>query len=243
MKHTLERKSLTCVCISDTHGLHSQLPVLPKGDVLIHAGDCLGNGSVRSLESFAEWFESQPHKHKILVAGNHDRALQNHPELIPKLLPTTHYLQDNGIEIGGVKFWGSPWTPRFHSGAFMLDRGWALEERWSLIPDDTNVLVTHGPPHLTGDLAIDGTVHVNVGCEALLDRTRDLPMQVHVFGHIHEGYGLYQRGAQRLINACSCTEYYEPTNHAVVFTLDTMNRSGNLFSTGSRPRQPPYSFG
>ena len=155
MASPTEHTTLNCVCISATHGLHTYLPQLPAGDILIHAGDCLGTGSLKSLESFAEWFEAQPHGHKILVAGNHDDAIEKHPELIPKLLPTTHYLQDSGVEIGGVKFWGSPWTPRFHGGAFMLDRGSSLRSQWGLIPDDTDVLITHGPPYLSGGRAID----------------------------------------------------------------------------------------
>ena len=199
MASPTEHTTLNCVCISDTHGLHTYLPQLPAGDILIHAGDCLGTGSLKSLESFAEWFEAQPHGHKILVAGNHDDAIEKHPELIPKLLPTTHYLQDSGVEIGGVKFWGSPWTPRFHGGAFMLDRGSSLRSQWGLIPDDTDVLITHGPPYLSGDRAIDGMLIINVGCEELYYRTRDMPLQTHVFGHIHEGYGMYQRGEQLLI--------------------------------------------
>ena len=217
MTSTSGQCALACVCISDTHGLHQSLPPLPDGDVLIHAGDCLGSGSVKSLEAFAEWFEAQPHRHKILVAGNHDYAIEKYPDLIPKLLPTTYYLQDSGIEIDGVKFWGSPWTPRFHGGAFMLDRGSSLKSQWALIPEDTDVLITHGPPYLSGDRAIDGMLTINVGCEDLYYCTRDLPLQVHVFGHIHEGYGMYRRGEQVLINASTCTEHYEPTNKPVVF--------------------------
>ena len=217
MAETQEQCPLTCVCISDTHGLHEALAPLPEGDVLIHAGDCLGSGSLKSLEAFAEWFEAQPHRHKLLVAGNHDEALEKHPDLIPKLLPSTHYLQDSGVEINGVKFWGSPWTPRFHNGAFMLDRGSSLKSQWALIPENTDVLITHGPPYLSGDGAIDGMLTINVGCEDLYYRTRDLPLQVHVFGHIHEGYGTYRRGKQVLINASTCTEHYEPTNKPVVF--------------------------
>jgi len=90
MTQTPEHNALSCVCISDTHGMHHSLAPLPEGDILIHAGDCLGSGSVKSLQSFAEWLEAQPHRHKILVAGNHDDAIEKHPDLIPKLLPTTH---------------------------------------------------------------------------------------------------------------------------------------------------------
>lgn len=213
------RKPLTCVCISDTHGLHADLPELPKGDVLIHAGDCLGTGSVKSLESFAQWFESQPHKHKILVAGNHDRAFYERPDLIKTLLPTANYLEDSGIDINGFKFWGSPWTPTFHHWCFMLERGVALKERWSLIPEDTDVLVTHGPPQSIGDTVRMPTGIQHVGCEDLLARTDQLALKVHAFGHIHEGYGQYRRDGRLLINASTCTEYYESTNSPIIFEL------------------------
>lgn len=99
----------------------------------------------------------------------------------------------------------------------MLDRGSSLRSQWGLIPDDTDVLITHGPPYLSGGRAIDGMLIINVGCEELYYRTRDMPLQTHVFGHIHEGYGMYQRGEQLLINACSCTEHYEPINTPVIF--------------------------
>jgi len=212
-------KELTCVCISDTHGLHEDMPPLPNGDVLIHAGDCLGTGSISSLESFAQWFESQPHQHKILVAGNHDKAIYQHPELIETLLPTTHYLQDSGVDISGVKFWGSPWTPTFYNWFFMLDRGEPLKERWALIPEDTDILITHGPPQFTGDTVSMPTGAEYVGCEDLLKRSRHLNLNTHVFGHIHEGYGEYRKQGCLLINACSCTEHYEPTNRPITFAI------------------------
>ena len=79
------------------------------------------------------------------------------------------------------------------------------------------LLITHGPPYLRGDRAIHGVLAINVGCEDLYYRTRDLPLQLHVLGHIHEGYGMYRRGEQVLINTCTCTEHYEPTNKPVVF--------------------------
>ena len=213
------RAPLTCICLSDTHGQHNDMPTLPDGDVLIHAGDCLGTGSVKSFISFAQWFESQPHRHKILVAGNHDRAISEQPELIDVLLPTTHYLEDSGVEINGFKFWGSPWTPTFHHWHFMLDRGVALKERWDLIPEDTDVLVTHGPPQRIGDAVSMPTGIQYVGCEDLLTRTDQLSLKTHVFGHIHEGYGQYVREGRLLINASTCTENYEPINSPIIFEL------------------------
>lgn len=101
--------------------------------------------------------------------------------------------------------------------AFMLDRGQALREVWAQIPENTDVLITHGPPLGFGDATYIGSR--NVGCADLLERIDDLRLRVHVFGHIHEGYGVYKRRSTALVNASTCTEWYEPTNPPVLFEL------------------------
>ena len=101
--------------------------------------------------------------------------------------------------------------------AFMLDRGKPLRDAWGLIPDNTDVLITHGPPQGVGDTSCIGGS--NVGCRDLLDRIDELRLKAHIFGHIHEGYGSYQRDDTTLINASTCTERYEPTNPPVIFEL------------------------
>ena len=215
------------VCISDTHSLHRRIPEVPDGDILIHAGDCLGAGTLSDVEELNDWLGTLRHQHKIVIAGNHDWVFQEAPELAREALSNATYLEDAGVEIEGFRFWGSPWTPTFLDWAFMLDRGQPLYDRWKLIPDDTNVLITHGPPRGIGDLVAMGFQCRNVGCQDLLHRVDQLSsLKAHIFGHIHEGYGEYRRGQTRLINASTCTERYEPTNPPIVLDLDSSGGNG-----------------
>jgi Icc-related predicted phosphoesterase len=207
------------VCISDTHSLHRRIPSVPEGDVLIHAGDCLGAGTLDDVKDLNDWLGTLPHRHKIVIAGNHDWVFQEAPDLARDALTNATYLEDSGIEIEGVRFWGSPWTPTFMDWAFMLDRGEALHDKWKLIPDNTDVLITHGPPKGFGDEANLGFKCQNVGCDHLLDRIQKLALKAHIFGHIHEGYGEYRLSKTRLINASTCTARYQPDNAPVVLEV------------------------
>ena len=194
------------VCVSDTHSLHRQVPAIPHGDVLIHAGDSLGQGTLDNIEDLNEWLGTLPHQYKIVIAGNHDWAFQETPAFAREILSNAIYLEGSGIEIDCVRFWGSPWTPTFMDWAFMLDRGEPLSRKWKAIPGCTDVLITHGPPKGVGDLATMGF-------------KQELSLTAHIFGHIHEGYGDYSLGDTRLINASSCTERYEPTNPPIVLDI------------------------
>lgn len=207
------------VCISDTHSLHWRIPEIPDGDVFIHAGDCLGQGTLENIEDFNDWLGTLPHRHKIVIAGNHDWAFQETPELARQALTNAIYLQDSGVEIEGVRFWGSPWTPTFMDWAFMLERGEPLNQKWRLIPGNTDVLITHGPPRGIGDEANMGFKSQNVGCADLLACIQELALKVHIFGHIHEGYGEYQQGQAKLINASTCNARYEPRNPPIVMEI------------------------
>ncbi len=158
------------VCISDTHSLHRHIPEVPDGDVLIHAGDGLGQGTLENIEDLNDWLGMLPHRHKIVIAGNHDWAFQETPELAREALTNAVYLEDSSVEIEGIRFWGSPWTPTFMDWAFMLERGQQLHKKWQLIPGDTDVLITHGPPKGIGDEANLGFKCQNVGCVDLLAR-------------------------------------------------------------------------
>lgn len=205
------------VCLSDTHSLHGQVRV-PDGDVLIHAGDLSGNGQVPQIAKFIDWFAAQPHKHKVFIAGNHDFLFEDSPGMVRGLFDKRGltYLQDSGATIDGLLFWGSPWQPRFLDWAFNLDRGPAISRKWDIIPQGTTVLITHGPPLGTLDRVHEGP---HVGCGDLgraLDRVRPA---VHVFGHIHEGYGAEQRGPTLCVNASICTRNYKPTNPPIVVDL------------------------
>lgn len=230
------RSPLRLVCISDTHNQEGKMEKLPEGDVLIHAGDWTGTGTQRQVISFIRWFASQPHKHKILVAGNHELTMdlpyyqtnwhRFHPR---KALPAhdiksyvlreegIHYLEDSSIEIEGWKFYGSPVSPSFGGWAFNVDRGLPIRAVWGCIPEDTDVLITHGPPYGYGDKLAIGE---RVGCKDLLDEVINrVKPQVHVFGHIHEGYGEYDVEGVKLLNVAICDEGYIHTNPPTVFDL------------------------
>ncbi|PXX92422.1 metallophosphoesterase [Marinobacter vulgaris] len=206
------------VCISDTHSMHRQVKV-PDGDILIHAGDCLGVGTLEELEDLDNWFSEQPHRHKILIAGNHDWCLQDEPAEAEALIRNAIYLRDTGTEIEGLKFWGSPWTPVFYDWAFNLARGPTIAERWQQIPADTDVLVTHGPPAGILDQVITASDSQSVGCDDLARRLEQLALKMHVFGHIHESYGQQTVNNCVFINASTCTSSYNPLHPPVVVDL------------------------
>ena len=98
-------------------------------------------------------------------------------------ITNAHYLCDESLTLDGVKFYGSPWQPRFFDWAFNKDRGAPLKAIWDKIPLDTDVLITHGPPHGILDLTFD---KIKAGCEELLLAVQRIKPKVHVFGHIHE---------------------------------------------------------
>ena len=202
------------VCISDTHGRHD-FPV-PEGDVLVHGGDLTAGGSLDEIAKAHAWLASLPHAHKVVIAGNHDHAFERSPLDARALMRDVTYLEDEAYAIDGVRFYGSPWQPRFFDWAFNLDRGPALAAVWAKIPDDTDVLITHGPPHGILDVIHSGE---HVGCEALRDALPRIRPRVHVFGHIHEAYGELARDGTRYVNASTCTLRYEPHQPPIVVDL------------------------
>lgn len=180
------------VCFSDTHGRHERVTV-PEGDVLVFAGDACERGTLDELTRFLDWFESHPHPHKLFVAGNHDwpldpsRAAAEEARALVVDSGAT-YLQDDALVLGSVKVYGSPWQPAFHDWAFNLPRGGPdLQHAWAQIPDDTDLLVTHGPPHGILDRNF---MRKDCGCELLTARVAEVEPRVHVFGHIHEAAGI-----------------------------------------------------
>lgn len=210
--------TLKCVAISDTHNYHGAIDV-PEADVIIHSGDATSRGYLHEIENFARWFGSLPHKHKIFVAGNHDIGFEARPEESQAAIRARGitYLQDREITIDGVKFYGSPWQPRFYDWAFNLDRGEPLRQVWSKIPDDVDVLITHGPPIHLLDVSSRGEP---IGCEDLAARIRQVKPEFHVFGHNHYGYGMTRdKQGVTYINASICTEAYRPTNQPICFEV------------------------
>ncbi len=209
------------VAIADTHGKHDQLRV-PPGDLLIHAGDVTIYGHSGDLKDFLKWFAAQPHEHKIFIAGNHDWIFEREPararELIKRHAPDVIYLENEGTMIDGWKIWGSPITPNFMNWAF--NRG-LLQRRglWSTIPDDTNILLTHGPVYEGRDKAPHGE---HAGDGELLKRVQEVAPVFHICGHIHCGYGKAHIGCTTEINCSVVNEAYEVVNQPVEFILKSL---------------------
>ena len=187
---------------------------IPDGDVLIHAGDLTRHGTLDDVSELNDFLGSLPHPHKIVIAGNHDFCFEQYRKACEELLTNCIYLQDQDLIIDGVKYYGSPWQPWFYDWAFNLERGPEIRAKWELIPEDTDVLITHGPPHGIGDQTTRGE---KTGCEDLLEIVEKIKPAVHIFGHIHEGYGLTTNGTTTFINASSTNQFYKLVKPPIVF--------------------------
>lgn len=209
-------------CISDLHGYK---PKLEGGDLLIIAGDLTARDNKYEYVQFSEWFLQQDYRKKIVISGNHEGCIErgdyyfNHEWL--------GYLQDSGTEFEGLKIWGSPWTPEFCNWYFMKKRGKEIKEKWDLIPNDIDILITHGPPYGILDSTSFscrrpyGTDHC--GCVDLREAIERIQPKLHVFGHIHEGYGqIVLKCTPRdvlCVNASIMDKDYQPVNKPISIEL------------------------
>lgn len=213
--------------ISDTHGSHSALDETIKMlvetndiDVVIHSGDFMRHSmKYMDYESFIEWFKSLPIEHKILVPGNHDmwcEQLEFDQEFRKAVVPDdVHLLINESVEIEGVIFWGSPYTPEFFDWGFQL-YGTDGYDLWKEIPENTDVLITHGPSMGVLDMLPTG---VFVGCPFLAQRIDELEIKAHLFGHIHDAYGLSHEATYVAANSAIMNEEYKPVNQPQIIEL------------------------
>ena len=233
--------------ISDTHTKHGLLITtsdirnnrslidLPGGDLLIHAGDFMSSGyNKHEAENFFHWFDSiDNYTTKIFIAGNHDRIMENDPEWAKGILTgykTIDYLEDeelvdygdgpNGDLGGNIRMYGSPWQPEFYNWAFNLPRnGEGLKSKWDAIPNNTDILITHGPAFGSLD-DVEGRRGIHLGCELLAERIKEIKPKIHVCGHIHSGYGYYFDGHTHFFNASILNEDYKYTNLPITVDWD-----------------------
>ncbi len=208
-------------CISDLHGHLPKLDHLDF-DCLLIAGDIVPLDSHSPLKSaiwlntkFKKWLKSI-NRPIVGVAGNHDFVLEKGKHLIDNDLPWV-YLEDSLTIINGLKIYGSPWQPRFFDWAFNLDEI-DLERKWSKIPDDTNILLLHGPPYGYGDFSYYEYVHT--GSPSLTRRIQEVKPKLVVSGHIHAGYGTYNIKETVVINASHVDEHYEPVNPPIIIDIN-----------------------
>ena len=192
--------------ISDTHSYHELLKIPENIDIVIHSGDCSNYRDPYKNEyevrDFIHWFSSLPIKHKIFVAGNHDTSIEK--RLIKRQdfdKKDIIYLENNSVEINGLKIYGSPITPQFGDWSFMRSRS-KICKIWDAIENNTDVLVTHGPPKSILDSAYRSNSNAELaGCLNLFKKVHKLPdLKTHLFGHIHNSKDIKNQGFRRLPN-------------------------------------------
>jgi Icc-related predicted phosphoesterase len=248
--------------ISDTHNKHKQLDgKLPGGVLLIHSGDISSLGRKHEVEQFIKWFGKQDYTHKVFIAGNHDMTFdreillrnklahfegkteydtecaEGKPEWLVEILDNlpdnVYYLENNSIKLEGINIWGSPYSPSFGYGwGFNKDRGHDINEVWSTIPMDTDIVITHSPIYGYNDRAQN--TNQNVGCADLYHRLQEVKPHLHFAGHIHEGHGYGtipykdEWGDIYTFNGSTCNLRYEAINQPITFDYDFVSREINF---------------
>ena len=216
--------------ISDTHTYHELLDIPENIDIVIHSGDATNPKdpylSEDEMQNFISWYSLLPIKHKVFVAGNHDVCIERN--LIKKddfERAGIIYLENDWIEIEGLRIWGSPITPSFGNGwAFNKNRA-KTSEVWKHIPDDTDIVVVHGPPKGVLDLSYSReNVLEFCGDASLKKRMLDLKPKLCLFGHIHNSEDIINAGTMKL--SISDTIY---SNGSVV----TDRKFGKVMSNGN----------
>jgi len=206
------RKKPIKICVfSDTHGTHRKL-IIPNCDILIFAGDA-NITSYEDLEDFNHWLGTLGIKHIIFIAGNHDCYCEQIGRDDCKLLfSNAIYLENESVQIEGIKFWGSPYSKIFNNWAFMANDDY-LAHIWEYIPDDTDVAITHGPSFGI----LDNVGWKNEGSQSLRHRIDEIKPKYHVTGHIHECYGMLSREYTTHICGSILDERYQFVNEPIVF--------------------------
>lgn len=229
-------------CIADLHGFY---PQMQGGDLLIVAGDLTANDRTHQYLEFREWIRSQNYKKKIVVFGNHDMAIYDGRLFFNSEWFGADFLTDQGIEyeyldIGDdgvaivkkkLKIWGSPRTLTFrginpHCTAYTGTET-EIGKKFCFIPDDTDILITHGPPYGILDIpqrfSLQEDRECHVGSMMLRRVVQDKiyfeKEFYHIFGHIHECYGKIAMGGANFINCSHVNVYYEPVNPPVRIVL------------------------
>lgn len=196
--------------LSDTHNLHHNLQNLPPADIIIHSGDISMAGTGKEVMDFINWFTVLDYKYKIFIAGNHDYCLEGKlQDVIQSFLPDNcHYLYNSGVTIGGINFWGIP--------SFFSDEVSGSYKRSIVqIPKKTNVLITHCPPFGI----LDRANNITYGCPDLLQKVLEINPRYHLFGHIHDAYGIQETEDTTFVNAALVDEGYRLLHKPFMFEI------------------------
>lgn len=199
--------------ISDTHNKHHSFNFSDEKysevETIVHSGDFSHN--IQQFDDFMIWYSELPFKNKIIIPGNHEELVQEDEEMFYRTCKELNIigLIDKEVVIDGIKFYGSSWTPMFYDWAYMKE-DYLLDQYWDKIPNNTNVLITHGPSYGILDTVCGYYGMKSVGSKTLadtIDRLKEL--KIHTFGHIHEGRGKYKENKILRINASSVDRNYE----------------------------------
>ena len=224
---------VTIAAISDLHG---HLPAVPKCDLLLIAGDICpsswpGPQADWLANTFKPWLDLVPAREVVAVAGNHDWVFESWDnrkefELTPGaadrlVLPDLrwHYLEDQGIELFGLRIYGTPWQLRCGNWAFNVEEP-VLADKFARIPNGTDIVLSHSPPFGIGDLAYRPNGGEHVGSPSLLDRVLRVRPRLHVFGHIHGARGQWERNGITFANVAVLNDKHELAHEAMRFRID-----------------------
>ena len=234
------------VAISDTHCKWNKITI-PECDLLVSSGDYSFKGEFHVVRDFHKWLNKQPAKHIVSGQGNHERYVEADFEGAKKIAleecPRVHFMEEGRVEIEGVKIWISPMTPFFCDWSYnrapsekdemmVVDysRGKiklvkSIWPHWQAIPNDTQILITHGPPqgildqttYASGDLRSEP-----LGCPLLMKRIKELKkLDLHFFGHIHHPGGTAKcQDGVTFYNAAVCDEMCVPSNPITIVEYD-----------------------
>lgn len=216
--------------ISDTHTFHELLTVPKNIDIVIHSGDCSNPrdpyNNEPEVRKFIEWFSKLPIKHKIYVAGNHDTSIEKGLVTRKDFVDAgIIYLENDYVNVAGLKIFGSPYTPQFGQWSFMKARH-KLDRIWNkAIPDDVDIVIVHGPPRGVLDKSYNRNGELEMrGDKSLLNRINKVKPVLVLFGHIHN--------CNDIINAGT----FKFSTYDTIFSngsVVTDNKFGKLSSNGN----------
>jgi len=202
--------------ISDTHGEQDKLGRL-SGDVLIHCGDMFNmfNQSDDDFDRMDAWFGEHDFDLILCTGGNHDFELQKRSSYVDSPFKNAVYLEGSSHVHKGITFFGAPWMPDLFGQAFFT-KGQELSKKWSDIPDNVDVLITHTPPAGILDVSSRGRT---LGCQHLLAAVERTQPTIHCFGHVHASSGVHKNHKTTFVNAALVDSQYKLSRQAYEIEL------------------------
>lgn len=233
--------------ISDTHNNHRKVKV-PECDILFHCGDwSAGIGNEKDTLNFIEWLDKQPARYKIVIPGNHEVNFSRNAEeqqFLFDSVQSLYLLNDSSITVEGLNIYGLPWTPTFgHGWAYNAanDRVEAahlmipyIGDIYDKIPEDTDILLTHGPAYGILDLTPHSSYDRRAGCATLTNHlSNNKRLKIHAFGHLHHcgGHSLKVKedfmGDTNYIavNAAVLDDFYKYKGNGVSVNLEDLENA------------------